>query len=288
MTTTAATTTTTATAEAALQHSAKPLAVITGASTGIGLELGKQLAQNGYDLLLCANESLAAAASELTTLGAGVQSVQADLAEADGVQKLTDAVTATGKPVAALCLNAGVGESGPFVTTKLEDDLRLIDTNVVGTVRLAKHLVPAMVEQGQGRILFTSSVASIAPAPNQALYGASKSFVQSFAEALRQELLETGVTVTSLMPGPTDTNFFTRAALEHTALGAMKKDDPAQVAHQGIEAMLAGKEKVVAGSLLTRVQGQVAKALPDSVKAAAQGLLSAPGTARKLPGFLKK
>lgn len=115
---------------------------------------------------------------------------------------VTDAVTGTGRPVAALCLNAGVGESGPFVTTKLEDDLRLINTNVVGTVRLAKHLVPAMVEQGEGRILFSSSVASIAPAPNQALYGGSKSFVQSFAEALRQELLQTGVTVTSLMPGP--------------------------------------------------------------------------------------
>jgi short-subunit dehydrogenase len=187
-----------------------------------------------------------------------------------------------------LCLNAGVGESGPFVTTKLEDDLRLINLNVVGTVRLAKHLVPAMVEQGDGRILFTSSIASIAPAPNQALYGGSKSFVQSFAEALRQELADSGVTVTSLMPGPTDTNFFTRAALEHTALGSMKKDDPAQVAQQGVEAMLAGREKVVAGSVLTKVQGQLAKAMPDSVKAAAQGLLSAPGTARKLPGFLKK
>jgi short-subunit dehydrogenase len=285
MTTTA---TTTSDAESALQNSTKPLAVVTGASTGIGLELAKQLANHGYDLLICADESMATAASELSTLGAAVQSVEADLTEADGVQKLADAAVGTGKPVAALCLNAGVGESGPFVTTKLEDDLRLINLNVVSTVRLAKQLVPTMVEQGEGRILFTSSIASIAPAPNQALYGGSKSFVQSFAEALRQELADTGVTVTSLMPGPTDTNFFTRAALEHTALGSMKKDDASQVAAQGVEAMLAGKEKVVAGSVLTKVQGQVAKALPDSVKAAAQGLLSAPGTARKLPGFLKK
>src|SRR4051812_22798502 len=194
---------------------------------------------------------MATATSEIEALGAAVQPIEVDLADGDAVDDLANAIRAIGKPVDALCLNAGVGESGPFVRTKLEDDLHLINTNVVSVVRLAKHLVPAMAERGQGRILFTSSIASIAPAPNQALYGGSKSFLQSFAEALRQELKESGVTVTSLMPGPTDTNFFSRAALEHTALGSMKKDDPAQVAKQGIAAMLAGHEKVVAGSLFT-------------------------------------
>lgn len=277
-----------ATAGARLSSSIKPFAVVTGASTGIGLELAKQLAERGYDLLICADESLAAAASDLHTLGAVVQPFEVDLAEQSGVEELSNALSALNKPVDVLCLNAGVGESGPFVTTELDDDLRLINTNIVSAVRLAKRIVPAMADRGQGRILFTSSVASIAPAPNQALYGGSKSFLQSFAEALRQELKDSGVTVTSLMPGPTETNFFARAALEHTALGSMKKDDPAQVARQGIEAMLAGSEKVVAGSIFTKVQGQMAKAMPDRVKAAAQGLLSAPGTARMLPGFLKK
>jgi short-subunit dehydrogenase len=284
--------TTTATATASTASTAaepsKPFAVVTGASSGIGLELAKQFAEHGFDLLIAADASLATAASELDTLGAAVQSVRVDLATEDGTAELADAITASGRPVDALCLNAGVGESGPFLRTKLEDDLRLISTNIISAVSLAKRIVPAMVERGEGRILFTSSVASIAPAPNQALYGGSKSFLQSFAEALRQELKGTGVTVTSLMPGPTETNFFSRAALEHTALGSMKKDDASTVAKQGFDALMAGREKVLAGSVFTKVQGQVAKAMPDSAKAAMQGLLSAPGTARMLPGFLKK
>jgi short-subunit dehydrogenase len=289
MTTTSSTpSTATGTSDAAGAGSSKPFAVITGASSGIGLELAKQCAQHGFDLLIAADDSLTEAASTLHELGAEVQSVQTDLANADGVEELASAVTSSGRPVDVLCLNAGVGESGPFIRTKLDDDLRLISLNIVSAVHLAKRLVPAMVERGSGRILFTSSIASIAPAPNQALYGGSKSFLQSFAEALRQELKDTGVTVTSLMPGPTETNFFARAALEHTALGAMKKDDAATVAEQGFEALMSGREKVVAGSVLTRLQGQMAKAMPDSVKAAMQGLASAPGTAKKLPGLLKK
>jgi uncharacterized protein len=268
--------------------SSKPFAVVTGASTGIGLELAKQFADHGFDLLVTANETLTDAVSSARALGADVQSVRVDLATGDGVEELASAIAETGRSVDALCLNAGVGESGPFLRTKLEDDLRLISLNIVSAVHLAKRVLPGMVERGQGRILVTSSIASIAPAPNQALYGGSKSFLQSFAEALRQELKDTGVTVTSLMPGPTDTNFFSRAALEHTALGSMKKDDATTVARQGFEALMGGKQKVIAGSVLTKVQGEVAKAVPDSVKAAMQGFLSAPGTAKKLPSFLKK
>jgi short-subunit dehydrogenase len=268
--------------------SSKPFAVVTGASTGIGLELAKQFADHGFDLLVTANEGLTDAVSSTKALGADVQSVRADLATSDGVEELASAIAATGRPVDALCLNAGVGESGPFLRTELEDDLRLISLNIVSAVHLAKRVLPGMVERGHGRILVTSSIASIAPAPNQALYGGSKSFLQSFAEALRQELKNTGVTVTSLMPGPTDTNFFSRAALEHTALGSMKKDDATTVARQGFDALMSGKQKVIAGSVLTKVQAEAAKAVPDSVKAAMQGFLSAPGTAKKLPSFLKK
>jgi uncharacterized protein len=266
----------------------RQLAVVTGASTGIGLELAKQLASHGFDLVLAADESLTDTESALAPFGADIRSVVVDLSTAEGTDELASAITSTGRPVDALLLNAGIGESGPFVTTDLEHDLKLISLNIVSAVRLAKRLVPDMVERGSGRILVTSSVASIAPAPNQALYGASKSFLQSFAEALRQELKDTGVTVTSLMPGPTDTSFFSRAGLEHTALGSMKKDDPATVAQQGFEAMMSGREKIVAGSSITWLQGQLAKAMPDRVKAAMQGLASAPGSAAKLPAFLKK
>src|ERR1700710_1541713 len=226
----------------------RQLALVTGASTGIGLELAKQLASHGFDLVLASDESLADAEAAVRPLGADVRSLVVDLTTADGVEKLATTATEGGRPVDALVLNAGIGESGPFVTTDLDHDLKLISLNITSVVHLAKRIVPRMVGRGSGRILFTSSVASIAPAPTQAVYGCSKSFVQSFAEALRQERKDSGVTVTSLMPGPTETSFFTRAGLEHTALGAMKKDDPETVAQQGFEAMMSGREKVVAGS----------------------------------------
>src|SRR3954452_15024562 len=161
-TTSSSPSTATGTAGAASSDSGKPFAVITGASSGIGLELAKQCAQHGFDVLIAADDSLAEAASTLHELGAEVQSVQTDLANADGVEELASAVTSSGRPVDVLCLNAGVGESGPFIRTKLEDDLRLISLNIVSAVHLAKRLVPAMVERGEGRILFTSSIASIA------------------------------------------------------------------------------------------------------------------------------
>jgi short-subunit dehydrogenase len=133
-----------------------------------------------------------------------------------------------------------------------------------------------MTARGEGRVLITSSIASTMPGPFQAVYNASKSFLQSFAEALRSELADTGVTVTSLMPGPTETEFFRRADLLDTVIGRSKKDDPAQVAAQGFEAMMKGEQKVVAGSLMTKVQGAVNSVLPDTVKAAAHRVMARP------------
>ncbi len=221
------------------------LAVVTGASSGIGFELARQFAEHGFDLIVVADDDgIGGAADELRDLRVEVEPVQADLTRAADVGRLWERVLARGRPLAAIAINAGVGVGGPFVDTDLEDELRLIDLNVVSVVRLAKYAVRDMVSRGSGRILFTSSIAAQAPAPFLAVYGASKSFVQSFAEALHYELKDTGVTVTALQPGPTDTNFFERAEMMDTKVAVEEKDDPAEVARQGFEAMMAGEHRV--------------------------------------------
>ncbi|MBD2104673.1 SDR family oxidoreductase [Leptolyngbya sp. FACHB-261] len=259
--------------------STRPLAVVTGASNGIGYELAKQFAQNGFDLLVTATGlSINEAARAFEQLGAKVETVQADLATYDGVESLYSQIKATGRPVEAIALNAGVGVGGEFARdTDLKDELNLINLNVVSTVHLAKRVVKDMVERGQGRMLFTASIAAIMPGPFEAVYAASKSFVHSFAEALRNELKDTGVTVTSLMPGPTDTNFFHRAGMDDTNVGESKKDDPSQVAKQGFEALMADKDAIIAGSLKTKIQGNVSKVLPDTVSAEQHRQLTEPG-----------
>jgi short-subunit dehydrogenase len=183
--------------------------------------------------------------------------------------------------VDALALNAGIGAGGDFATqTDLDQELELIDLNVRSTVHLAKRVVPGMVERGQGRVLFTSSIASTMPGAYHAVYNASKSFVQSFAEALRVELEDTGVTVTSLMPGPTDTEFFERGNLEGTRMAEYDsiKDDAAKVAKQGFEGLMAGKQQVVAGSLMNKLQARAGRFVPDAVKARAHQVLAKPGS----------
>jgi len=158
-------------------------------------------------------------------------------------------------------------------------ELEIIDLNVRSTVHLAKHVVGDMVARDEGRVLFTSSIASTMPGSFQAVYNASKSFDQSFALALRNELKDTGVTVTSLMPGPTDTEFFERAGMEETPIGEGPKDDPADVARQGFEALMAGKERVVSAGVKTKAQATAAKVLPDSVKAEMHRKQAQPATA---------
>jgi short-subunit dehydrogenase len=257
----------------------RPLAVVTGASSGIGRELAKQFAENGFDLIVAAEDAeLADAARELEGLGASVDAVRVDLATDDGVDQLYARIKAGGRPVDAVALNAGVGVGGPFLETDLKEELRLIDLNVRSTVHLAKHVVRDMVARGEGRVLITSSIASTMPGPFQAVYNASKSFDQSFALALRNELKDTGVTVTSLMPGPTDTEFFERADMEDTKVGAGDKDDPADVARDGFEALMNGDERVVSASLKTKAQGRFSRVLPDSVKAEMHRKMAEPGS----------
>ncbi|WP_249998175.1 SDR family oxidoreductase [Actinoplanes sp. M2I2] len=261
-----------------------PFAVVTGASSGIGFELARQFAEHGYDLLIAAeDDAIEEAATALRRDGQNqVVAVRADLAQFDGVEAVYAAVLETGRPIDAIALNAGRGIGGDFVReTPLADELNVIDVNVTSTVHLAKRVLPDMVARDSGQVLFTSSIASTMPGTYQAVYNASKSFVQSFAEALRAELKDTGVTVTSLMPGPTDTNFFHRADMDDTRVGASKKDDPAVVAKQGFDALMKDKEKVVAGSVKTKVQGAASKVMPDKAKAEMHRKMAEPGSADK-------
>jgi uncharacterized protein len=258
----------------------RPLAVVTGASSGIGYELAKQFAKNGFDLLITSTgERIETVAEAFELLGAKVETVQADLATYDGVETLYKQIQAAGKPVEAIAINAGVGVGGAFVETDLQAELNVIELNIASSVHLAKRVVPDMVARHQGRILFTSSIASQMPGPFQAVYAASKSFVHSFSQALRNELKDSGVTVTALMPGATDTNFFDRAGLEDTKVGQQdKKDDPAEVARMGFEALMDGKDSVLAESLITKVAGLVGKVLPDPLKAEMHRKMSEPGS----------
>lgn len=256
----------------------RPLALVTGASSGIGLELARIFAENGFDLVVNAEDAgLAVAAEALSAVGgAAVKSVRADLATPAGVDELVAAVTATGRPLDALALNAGVGNGGPFLETPLEDDLRVIGLDVVAVVHLAKRLLPAMVARGAGRVLVTSSVASLMPGPYYATYAASKAFVQSFAEAVRYELKDTGVTITTLLPGPTDTEFFEASHMEDTKAGQGPKDDPAKVAREGFEGLMAGKDTVKVASLKARAQTLMSHVLPEKVQPAVHGAMTKP------------
>jgi short-subunit dehydrogenase len=258
----------------------KPLAVVTGASSGIGRALAHEFVENGFDIIIAAEDStIGATAAELAQGGAWVEAVSADLAEYEGVEELVGRVTATGRPVAALAVNAGIGVGGSFTgDTELKDHLKLVSLNVSSSVHLAKRLVPGMVRRRDGKVLFTSSVAALMPGPFMSTYNASKAFLSSFAAALREELKDSGVTVTALLPGPTDTDFFRRAGMQDTKVGTGDKDDPSEVAKQGFEAMIAGKDSVVAGSVTNKLQGAASRVLPDSVKAAVHRRMSEPGS----------
>lgn len=267
-----------------MNHSlTRPLAVVTGASSGIGYELAKQFAQNGFDLLVTSTGSnIEQAAQTFNQLGANVATVQADLATYEGVETLYQEIQKVGKPVDAIAINAGVGIGGDFThQTDLQAELDLIKLNVMSPVHLAKRILKDMVERNQGKVLFTASIASLMPGPFEAVYAASKAFVHSFSEALRNELKDTEVTITSLMPGPTETNFFHRAGMDDTRAGSNAKDDPAVVAKQGFEALMAGKDAIIAGSPMTKIQGRVSKVLPDTAAAEQHRQLTEPGSGHK-------
>lgn len=224
------------------------LAVITGASSGIGYELARCAAQDGYDLVIVAEETeIETAAARLRKAGTHVEAVRADLSTQAGVQELLSRIAAKQRPVDLLFANAGRGLGDGFLDQKMDAVQRMVDTNISGTIAVVHAVGNAMRQRGSGRILFTGSIAGFMPGTFQAVYNATKAFINSFSLALREELEGTGVTVTCLMPGATDTEFFEHADMLDTPVGKQKKDDPAFVAQIGYDAMMNGEGDVVSG-----------------------------------------
>jgi short-subunit dehydrogenase len=255
------------------------LALVTGASSGIGRALARELASKAYDLIICsAGERLDAVSAELRQTSAQVFEAKADLASKDGVSALWGEVESTGRHLDIACINAGVGVGGLFSETDLEAELNMVSLNCAGTVQLAKYVVRHMLAKNEGRILFTASIAGEMVAPREAVYAATKAFDLSFAHSLRYELRDTGISVTALQPGPTDTDFFHRAGMDNTSVGisGKKESEPEDVAKQGIEALLGGKDHVYAASLKTKVEGAIANLLPGSVKGAMHEKMAKP------------
>lgn len=270
-----------------MTHNIRGLAVITGASSGIGLELARIARSEGHDLVIVAeNTRIEDAAGELRGApGAGrVEAVEADLSTLDGVDKLYAALS--GRPVDLLFANAGTGLGNAFLDEQVEAWRRVIDTNVTGTLYLLHRVANDMRRRGAGRILITGSIAGHIPGTFQAVYNGTKAFIDSFGIALRHELDGSGVSVTVLKPGATDTDFFARAGMLDTKVGQAKKDDPAKVARDGFDALLRGDDSIVSG-IKNKLQVAAAGVLPDSFLAEQHRTMAEPhgGTGgRNAPG----
>lgn len=257
----------------------RPLAIVTGASTGIGLELARCCARDGYDLLIAADEpEIHVAAEALRAEGVAVEAVEADLSTPAGVATLVDAVQ--GRPVAALLANAGRGLGGAFLDQDFAAIQRVVNTNVTGTLDLIHRIGQGMRARGEGRILITGSIAGLMPGTFQAVYNGTKALLDSFSYALRAELEGSGVTVTCLMPGATETDFFERAHMEDTRVAQGKKQTPEEVAETGFAAMMRGDGDVVTG-WQNKLRAAISHVLPASARSEQHRRMAEPGGAYK-------
>ena len=254
---------------------ADKFAIITGGSTGIGAELVKLAVQDGYDVLTAADTSFE------EDFGAGVETFDVDLSTTEGVDQLL--AKAGDRRIDLLCANAGHGLGHAFLDQKVEDWRHVIDTNITGTIYLLHKVLPAMVARNEGKVLVTGSIAGYIPGSFQAVYNSSKSFVDYFCDAIRNELKESdGVQITTLKPGPVDTEFFARGDMLDTSVGdpatPEKRRDPALVAKDGWDALMSGKDSIFSG-WSTKIQGEMAGITPASVLAERHRKMAEPGTA---------
>jgi len=264
-----------------METNERKLVVVTGASSGIGLELAKVAAREGYDLAIAADEpDIETAADTLRSMGADVYAMQVDLSTKEGALSFARFVGDIGRPVNVLMANAGRGLGNGFLDQDLDEALGVVDTNITGTLVLLHGLGRQMRSHRAGRILITGSIAGFIPGTYQAVYNGTKSFLNSLSFALRHELMDTGVTVTCLMPGPTETRFFERAGLLDTEIGQSEKDDPAEVARVGFQAMMNGEGDVVAG-WKNKLQSAFANVTPSDMLAEQHAKTAAPGSAKK-------
>lgn len=256
----------------------RPLALVTGASSGIGFHLAACCARNGFDLLIASDEAaIEDARRRLLPLGTRVDAVRADLSTTEGVDQLYAALY--GRPVDALLANAARGLGRDFLDQSVAAWRSVIDTNVTGTLYLLQKIGEDMRIRGQGRILITGSIAGFVPGAYQAVYNGTKAFLDSFSFALRNELQSSGVTVTCLMPGPTDTRFFERADMQGTRVGTRHQDDPADVAEVGFEAMMKGEGDVISG-WRNRLMAAASHMVPPEMLTEQHRRMAAPGSAR--------
>lgn len=261
--------------------SSRPFAVITGASSGIGYELAQVFAKNNFDILVTAEDAgIVEAAEAFRVFGGEVDHLQTNLAAFKGVDALYQKIQSLNRPIDTVVFNAGVGTNGEFQNIPMDEELNVIQLNITSTVHLAKHVVKDMIAQRHGRLLFTSSLAAEMPAPYCAVYAASKSFIQSFSEALRFELKAHGIIVTALQPGPTETKFFERADMMDTKVAQAKKDSAADVAQQGFDALMAGKDHVVTG-FKNKLQSAMGKFIPETMSAQIHSTKNKPGSGLK-------
>ncbi|MES2443917.1 MAG: SDR family NAD(P)-dependent oxidoreductase [Pseudomonadota bacterium] len=254
---------------------AEKFAIVTGASSGIGRELAKLASADGYDLLVVADTPFVDASAGFGGVG-NVETVEADLSTIEGVDRLLAA--AAGRRIDLLCANAGHGLGGPFLDHSVADWRHVIDTNITGTIYLLQKVLPDMIARDEGKILVTGSIAGFIPGSFSAVYNGSKAFIDNFTAAIRNEIKESkGVTLTTLMPGPVETNFFHRAGMDDTKVGQDEKADPADVAKDGWDALMKGEDSIVSG-FMNKVQVAGAGVLPQSVGAEQHRKMAEPGS----------
>jgi len=259
--------------------SVRPLALVTGASTGIGYELARICGQQDFDLVIAADEpKIHEAAAELREFGVDVAAVECDLATTQGVEELC--AKAAGRPIDYLFANAGHGLGGAFLDQEFADVRHVIDTNITGTIYLIQTVARQMQARNKGRILITGSIAGFMPGAFAAVYNGTKAFIDSFSFALRNELKETEITITCLMPGATETEFFKRAGMMDTKVGTQEKDEAADVAEIGFQAMMDGKGDVVTG-WKNRIESTLANVTPAGALAERHRKMAEPGSANK-------
>jgi uncharacterized protein len=251
------------------------LAIVTGASSGIGLEIAKLAAKDGYDLIVAADTPFVEAAPALKELGANVEEIETDLATQQGVDQLLSALA--GREVDVLVANAGQGVGGPFMGQSPQQWMHVIDTNITGTLLLLQPIVRRMVARGEGKVLITGSIAGHMAGAFNAVYNGTKAFIDNFAVALNEELRDSPVTITCLKPGATETEFFARAGMEDTKIGQAKKDDPADVARTGWEAMQKGEASVIHG-FKNKMQLAAASVMPETAMAKLHRAETEPGS----------